>query len=426
VIASLRHPRTTVRWRLTLLYGGLFLASGVALLAITYTLVDHATYSRQPGYIAIRAHVPTYVVNPAHRGQLVHRIATLLRSRPGQIASGIVVAAQRGSDLHQLLIESGIALAIMVLIASALGWVLAGRVLRPLRTITVSTRELSETNLHRRLALHGPRDELRLLADTIDGLLERLEAAFESERQFVASASHELRTPLTAARALLEMVISDPAATVGTYREVCGQVLEESAHQEQLIEALLALAHAQRGSDQREQIDLAATVAGVLPALAARRDDVEVEAELDDAPLLGDRRLVERLVSNLLDNAIRHNIPGCHVSVRAGSEQGSATLTIINTGPEVPGDHLPRLLEPFQRLDAECTHGDDRGLGLGLSITAAIAATHHAELSLVPHERGGLEARVRFAALPGQPRISSNASRIDERIVSGSVTASRS
>ena len=184
------------------------------------------------------------------------RLQKLLESPSGRRVILNVQSGQRISDLHQLVIESSIALAIMAIISGALGWVVAGRVLAPLRTMTAATQQMSEVNLHERLAIQGPPDELRQLADTIDGLLERLEGAFDAQRRFVANASHELRTPLTTVRALLEMVLSDPRATVGTFRTTCRQVLEESAQQEQLIDALLALAQGQRGIDSRESIDL--------------------------------------------------------------------------------------------------------------------------------------------------------------------------
>ena len=252
--------RTTVRWRLTLLYGGLFLACGAALLAITYTLVDHAASGGvglihtqvTPAPQFVRAAPGRGFVTPASLPSgltAAQRLAIrrVLRSRPGRIAIRIAGSTQRIADLHQLVIESGIALAIMALISGALGWVVAGRVLAPLRTMTTATRAISEANLHQRLALTGPRDELRQLADTIDGLLGRLQSAFDAQRRFVANASHELRTPLTAARALLELAISDPGATVESFRQTCRQVLEEGERQEQLIGALLALAQGQRG-----------------------------------------------------------------------------------------------------------------------------------------------------------------------------------
>jgi signal transduction histidine kinase len=249
----LRHPKTTVRWRLTVLYGGLFLVCGAALLAITYTLVDHATVTPFRTFVnrdqLSRSAPPNFDRATTIRGlahppqsRLPEPIQKLLKTRDGRLAILTLGSAQRISDLHQLVIESSIALAIMAIISGALGWMVAGRVLAPLRTMTAATQQMTEANLHERLAMTGPPDELRQLADTIDGLLGRLEGAFDAQRRFVANASHELRTPLTAVRALLEMVLSDPRATVGTFRTTCRQVLEESARQEQLIDALLALA----------------------------------------------------------------------------------------------------------------------------------------------------------------------------------------
>ena len=432
-----RHPKTTVRWRLTLLYGGLFLISGAALLAITYTLVDNAAvFPQGPGVSYIRA-APGGVLARAQAGLVsselqqlaaLHGRATitfppnarfkvagrpvpppierLLRTRSGQKALGQVVYTQRVADLHQLIIESALALALMAIISTALGWVVAGRVLRPLRTMTTAAQEISEENLNRRLAMQGPRDELRQLADTIDGLLGRLEGAFDAQRQFVANASHELRTPLTAVRALLEMVLSDPKATVTTFRATCEQVLDESEQQEQLIEALLTLAQGQRGIDHAEAFDLAAIVGDVLGArdgVAAGRD-VEIGQSLAPATISGDARLVGRLVSNLVDNAIRHNVPGGRVDVSVQSN-GRASLTVVNTGPVVPPEEVDRLLAPFQRLSSQRTSHRD-GLGLGLSIVAAIASAHDAVLAVRARPEGGLQVDVHFpartAAAPAQ------------------------
>jgi signal transduction histidine kinase len=412
-----RYPKTTVRWRLTLLYGGLFLISGAALLAITYTLVDNAAVFPQRSQFTIaprravtfppqgatfegQAVRPTFV--PGHLQQSDQKvpppIARLLKTREGQRAVGAVVFTQRVADLHQLIIESAIALALMALISTALGWVVAGRVLQPLRTMTTTTQEISEANLNRRLSMEGPPDELRQLADTIDGLLGRLEGAFDAQRRFVANASHELRTPLTAVRALLEMVLSDPRATVVTFRATCEQVLEESGQQEQLIEALLTLAQGQRGIDRAETFDLASVVGEVLDSRegAAAARHVEIGRALTPATISGDARLVERLVSNLVDNAIRHNVPGGRVDV-AVQFTGRAALTVTNTGPVVPPEEVDRLLQPFQRLSADRTSHRD-GLGLGLSIVTAIASAHDAVLAVRARPDGGLEIDVHFPA----------------------------
>ena len=426
-----RHPQTTVRWRLTLLYGGLFLISGIALLAITYTLVDHAAVFPQGPRVSFvpngtarpLLHTPTTLnagevaklgnltpqaaktlaANPqvTVAGQrLPLPIQRLLRTRAGQRALGEVVYTQHVADLHQLIIESALALALMAIISTALGWVVAGRVLRPLRTMTVATQEISAENLNQRLAMQGPRDELRQLADTIDGLLGRLEGAFDAQRRFVANASHELRTPLTAVRALLEMVLSDPRATVATFRATCEQVLDESEQQEQLIEALLTLAQGQRGVDHAQAFDLTSVVGEVLDSRegAAASQGVDIGRVLAPATISGDARLIERLVSNLVDNAIRHNTRGGRVDVALRSN-GRATLTVTNTGPVVPPEQVDRLLGPFQRLAAERTsHGE--GLGLGLSIVAAIAQAHGAALAVRARPEGGLEVDVHFPARP--------------------------
>jgi signal transduction histidine kinase len=410
----LRHPRTTVRWRLTLLYGGLFLASGVALLAITYTLVDHATFGRPgPHFVQAQLRAAGIPGPGGPRQQAVHpggpppaalnRLRRLLGTSSGRTAVTFVGSGQRIADLHQLVIESAIALAIMAVISAALGWLVARRVLRPLRTMTAATQQISEVNLHQRLAMQGPRDELRELADTIDGLLQRLEAAFTAQRRFVANASHELRTPLTVARALLEMVIRDPDATVETYRLTCRQVLEEGDQQEQLIDALLTLAQGQRRIDHIAALDLAAITGEVLrarePDLAAL--GLHLDVSLDVAPFSGDRRLVERLVSNLLENALGHNMPNGHVRVQVHATAGQATLAISNSGPLVPAGEVDRLLQPFQRMSADRVgQRDGLGLGLGLSIVTAIASAHDATLDVRPGSDGGLEVEVRFPDVP--------------------------
>jgi signal transduction histidine kinase len=415
----LRHPRTTVRWRLTLLYGGLFLVCGAALLAITYTLVDHATVTSQPFSTGFAYGVPTRppqnksiqriprnVPGYTAKRSLPAPIAQLLKTSAGRHVVLSVGSVQRISDLHQLVIESSIALAIMAIISGALGWVVAGRVLAPLRTMTAATQRISEANLHERLAMEGPRDELRQLADTIDGLLGRLEGAFDAQQRFVANASHELRTPLTAVRALLEMVLTDPRATVGRFRTTCQHVLEESEQQEQLIDALLALAQGQRGIAARERIDLATIAGDVLRAYrgeAAARG-VHVDTSLEPAPVSGDRRLIERLVSNLVDNALRHNAPGGYARVAVGTaETGEIELAVANTGPVVSATDVDRLLRPFERLAGDRV-GHREGLGLGLSIVAAVANAHGAALDVTPGADGGLAVTVRFARAPDAGR----------------------
>jgi signal transduction histidine kinase len=309
----------------------------------------------------------------------------------------LVNSQQRISDLHSLEVESGIALAIMTVISGLLGWFVAGRVLRPLRTIAATTQQISEENLHQRLAIPGPRDELRRLADTIDGLLERLEGAFDAQRRFVANASHELRTPLTATRAVLELALEDPDASVATFKEACRAAIEEGEQQELLIDALLALAQGQRGLEWREPLELATLTEKLLTAFEpdAAEAGVRFEVALSSAPISGDRRLIERLLSNLIENAVVHNRPNGSVSVRVESRAGRARLAISNTGPPVPAAEIDRLLQPFQRLVPDRV-GDGNGLGLGLSIVAAIAAAHDATLEIRSGADGGLEIEMSF------------------------------
>ena len=378
-----RLPRRTVRLRLTALYGGLFLACGTGLLAITNILARSLPW---PAF-----HAPGTAHRPVGGPGYLH----VIRRSAGFAQQ---VAQQHAAALNQLLAVSAIALAIMAIASVALGWLVAGRVLRPLREMTATARAISEDNLHQRLAVPGPGDELKDLGDTIDSLLERLQAAFGAQRNFVASASHELRTPLTLTRTLLQMALTDPTPTLASYRTTCQDLLEASGQQEQLIEALLTLARSQRGLDHREPADLAAITWDVLaphePAAAAR--GLAIDASIAPAPVLGDARLLQRLATNLIDNAIRHNIPGGRISIRVTADGQHPSLTITNTGPVIPPGEVTRLLQPFQRLAARPADGEGLGLGLGLSIAAAIAKAHHANLTISPGPHGGLDIGITF------------------------------
>ena len=287
----------------------------------------------------------------------------------------------------------------MVVVSVALGWMMAGRVLRPMREMTAAARAISEDNLSERLAVPGPGDELKDLGDTIDGLLDRVQAAFDAQRNFAASASHELRTPLTLSKTLLQMALTDPHPTLATYRATCQDVLEAGEHQEQLIEALLTLARSQRGLDHRESLDLAAITRNALPTFQqdATARGLTVNASITTAPVLGDACLLQRLAANLIDNAIRHNIPGGQVDIQVTGRAGRPWLKITNTGPVIPADQASRLLQPFQRLPA-ARAASDEGLGLGLPIAAAIAKAHHATLGVSPGPDGGLNIDLTFPA----------------------------
>lgn len=442
----LRLPRRTARLRLTALYGGLFLLFGAALVAVTYALYERATSFSKPQLPRI-PHTPAiqslqllpFSSKPlAPIGQSVpdqlqqvqqklalaqHQFAAgtsgplvttdqQLQQDQHQLAqatnhlaqavhalaqSSTAQAAQRAADSHQLLVNSGIALAIVALLALLAGWLVAGRMLRPIRTITRTARRISSTSLHERLALTGPEDELKELGDTLDDLFGRLDAAFEAQRRFVANASHELRTPLTAERTLLQVALDDPETTVADWRTTAREVLASSDEQARLIDALLTLASSEGGLNGREAVDLATIVGATLVDIEPEIDqrEIHIEGATSLAPLDGDPLLVERLVVNLLTNAIRHNEVGGRVEVATGVKGGKAVLTVTNTGPRVPPAQLERLFQPFQRLDARRAHYKD-GHGLGLSIVRAIASAHGATIAARPLADGGLSVSVIF------------------------------
>jgi PPOX class probable F420-dependent enzyme len=342
-IATRPHlPRRTVRLRLTLLYGTLFLVSGALLLGITYALVNRATSGPATITLPDGSTVSLSELPGAQAGNGTAEVSTSGGSASGQVPSvkdvRSLVSRQHDDQMRELLIQSGIALGVMSVLSVVLGWVVAGRVLRPLRTITTTTRDISATSLHQRLGLDGPDDELKDLGDTIDHLLSRLERAFEAQRQFVANASHELRTPLARQRTVAQVALDDPTATVGSLRTAHERVLAAGADQERLIEALLTLARGQAGLNRRDPIDLADVTATVIRGrrAAASRAGLELRAELGPAFAVGDARLAEQLVANLVDNAIRHNHPGGRISIVTGTRTGGAVLSVSNTGPIVP------------------------------------------------------------------------------------------
>jgi signal transduction histidine kinase len=410
-------PRRTVRLRLTLLYGALFLVSGAALLAVTYVLVSRATdgvniYQGPNGMLGAVVRSPQSSSRPkGSRGVNITQQGDSPKLTPRQAEAQArrveTLAAQQHSDqLHQLLVQSGIALAIMAVLSIALGWFIAGRVLRPLRTITASTRTISATNLHERLALQGPDDELTELGDTIDALLARLEASFSAQRAFVANASHELRTPLARQRAVVQVALDDPDATVASLRAAHERVLAAGEQQERLIEALLTLTRGHAGVARRESLDLAAITG---EALGGRRTEavrrgLHVDAALAPAPTSGDPRLVERLVVNLVDNALRHNALGGRVQVTTMTNNGHAVLAISNDGPVIHASDVDRIFLPLQRLHPDRA-GHAEGLGLGLSIVQAVAGAHDAALETRVRPEGGLEITVHFPRCGAEPGL---------------------
>ena len=416
-----RLPVPTIRLRLTAIYGGLFAVSGAALLAITYLLVRQATSSASCYSQPQKGNVCVSGTTPGNAGNL----STTTRGNAGGLSGSAaqlkaLAAGQHAAMLHQLVIQSAIALAIMLAASLALGWIIAGRVVRPIRVITGAAQNISATSLHERLALTGPDDELKKLGDTIDALLGRLEGAFEAQRHFAANVSHELRTPLTVMRAVMQMALTDPAATTLTFQAACQDVLTEGEHAERIIEALLVLARGERGLDHSEPFDLADIAAQILQAraLEAARRGLRVGAATAPAPAEGDPRLAERLVANLVDNALRHNVPGGEVTVTTGTESGRSFISVANTGPKMPPDAPARLFQPFQRLGPDpADHGG--GLGLGLSIVQAIARAHHADLAARARPDGGLHVRAAFPRGRPRPPASRSATQAATTTLSG-------
>ena len=393
----LRLPAPTIRLRLTLVYGLVFLVTGAALLTIGYELVRHNLDSRQ----GVRFELRKRGVAPPAGAPFFGRQLAFNPGSPEAKVAEAVRAQLRDQSLHRLLIEYLLALGVMTVVSVAAGWLLAGRALRPLREITATARRVSGENLGERIALVGPADELKELADTFDGMLARLDAAFASQRHFVANASHELRTPLAIMRTEVDVALADDDAEVGELRAMGDAVRETIDRCERLIESLLMLARSEAGSSPGEQLDLAALAADCVTDLRGRADRVgiTVQTELEPAWTQGEPRLIERMIANLIDNGIRHNEPGGDLSIRTQMAGKAATLTVANGGAVIDPEAAAQLTEPFRRLERESD-----GFGLGLSIVQAVVWAHRGTLLVAAHASGGLEVRIE---LPGAAAASS-------------------
>jgi len=376
------HP---LRLRLTLLYCLVSMMSSAVLLVIMWALGRSLNMEAPPLFESTSRPPPS--PPPPHLGGA--------ESMP---LPGIDAGGSSGGRLVQPLI----ALAIMAVISLFLGWLIAGRVLRPVLTMTERLHQISERNVHERLALPGRRNELKDLADTVDGLLGRLESALDAHKRFVANAAHEMRTPLTVERALLEEPLIDPAASLESFRSNFERLLVISDQRGQLLESLLALSNSEHGRGADEMVDLADLVERTLRERApeAEQRGLQVETSLQPARIPGDPVLLGRLLVNLCDNAIHHNVPGGTVEVSVRRKIGRVVLTVANTGEVIPSDQVDRLFEPFQRLHRT----DDGGHhGLGLSIVRAITRAHDATLSARPRPQGGLVVEVAFPVIVADP-----------------------
>ncbi|MGW0334238.1 sensor histidine kinase [Streptomyces sp. NPDC003011] len=383
--------RPTIRIRLTLLYGGMFLIAGILLLSIIYLLAAQALNTgNQPlfkieGGTDIRVtsdYCPTVTSGTLKLPQFNAAIAEC-------------VDRQRQVALDNLLSRSLLALLGLAIIAFAFGYAMAGRVLSPLGRITRTARAVAGSDLSRRIELDGPDDELKELADTFDEMLERLQRAFTAQQRFVGNASHELRTPLAISRTLLEVHLSDPDAPM-ELQQLGKTLLATNERSEQLVEGLLLLARSDNQIVERKPVDLAEVAEQAVDQVHAEAEakGVLIRGEQKPAVVQGNGVLLERIALNLVQNAVRYNVPeGGWVEVTTEIQHGQAMLVVSNTGPVVPAYEIDNLFEPFRRLRTERT-GSDKGVGLGLSIARSVARAHGGHISAQPREGGGLVMRV--------------------------------
>jgi signal transduction histidine kinase len=330
-------------------------------------------------------------------GLLIRSGSTSVTAHPGGIPP--INAPQFNG--RQFAFGAAIVAVIALAVAVAVAWWVAGRFLRPLREMNDNAQEISSTNLHRRLEVAGPEDELTELGRTLDGLFGRLEGSFESQRRFVANASHELRTPLAGQRTLLQVALADPEASTQSLRLACEEVLALGARQERLIDALLTLASSEQGLEARDPLDLAVLLDGVVASRRelATRVGVTVQVSTAPAPASGEASLIESLIANLLDNALEYNRPGGTVEVATSRSGGESRIAISNTGPVVAAADVDRLFNAFERLGADRASRSS-GHGLGLAIVKAIAVAHGAVVTAVPRPEGGLHVVVNFPESP--------------------------
>ena len=388
-------PAPTIRLRLTVLYGLVFLLTGAVLLTFGYALVRHNLDAG--GNIRAELRKLGLPAPPARR--IFGRGFGFAPGSPEFTFASALRAQLRSDALHRLLVEYLFALGVMTMIAVGTGWLLAGRALRPLRHITATARRVSGENLGERIALRGPADELKELADTFDGMLVRLDAAFGSQRHFVANASHELRTPLAIMRTEVDVALADPDASVAELRAM-GEAIRETVDRcERLIESLLVLARSEAAAGREEPVDLAALAGDCITDLRAQADEarVRVSDELEPAWTKGEPGLLERMIANLLDNGIRHNEPGGFLRVATRVRDGVARLTVANGGPAIDPAEAARLMEPFRRLDRSVA-----GFGLGLSIVRSVAVAHRGGAVLRARADGGIEVEVELPAVPAR------------------------
>jgi signal transduction histidine kinase len=396
-----------VRTRLTLLYAALFFAAGLALLAITYGILASSLPASPPASLTTSSqesnllHQACKTAGYVSKGKGQPPVAipqdlTQCKQAKAAIYAGTAAGmqAQRQQALSNLLRSALIGLGLITVASGGLGWFMSGRMLRPVRVITETARRASEQHLGERLALTGARDELKELADTFDDMLERLDAAFATQRRFVANASHELRTPLTVMRTAIDVTLAGPSPTARQLTDMAARVRRSIDRADTMVEALLTLAVSDQGKLSTEFADLATWAEDAVDAAAPEieRLGLNVDAKLGPAETTGDPQLLERMITNLVDNAVRHNEPGGWIRLRTGSKNAAVYLEIANSGPFVPDDAVPSLLEPFRRMEPRTGVRD--GVGLGLSIARSVVTAHRGTVTARSRPVGGLDISV--------------------------------
>jgi len=405
--ARLTRPnRLTLRTRLTALYTVVFVLAAGALLALTLVLVssslDRAAATDSPAQQQYRANLEA-ALRQADQAAASGKPDAALQKKRAEMKRQLIEAnalsgdTVRADTVKTLLGASLLALVVLVPASGLGGWLLAGRTLRPVGAITEAARRASETRLHERLALRGPRDEITNLADTFDTMLDRLEHAFDAQRRFVANASHELRTPLAVARTAVEVTLAKPQRTPEHLEQMAADVHGALNRAEHLVEGLLTLTRSQHLTHASEPADLATAAQDALDLDANEIDSraLAVHTRLEPAPVTGDRALLDRLVSNLIDNAVRHNRPDGWLSVHTHHDGQHAVITVVNTGPPIEPARVPELFQPFHRADGPA-RSNSNGLGLGLSIVRAVADAHHAQTTAAARPDGGFAITVRL------------------------------
>ncbi len=369
-----RWWRPTIRVRLTVLYAAAFFVAGAVLVLFMYL---YLILNHQSGQASVQHLAP----------DIQHAVTAQ-------------VLQDRQETLNTMLVASLVMLGVFGVVATGFGWLLAGRALEPLQQITATARRVADRSLHERIALEGPNDEIKELADTFDGMLERLDRAFDSQRRFVANASHELRTPLTINRTLIEVAIDSPGASE-SLRQLGANLLAVNQRHERLIDGLLTLAGSEQRLIQLTAVDLADIARHITTESQDSADmtGIEIRSSLGSAPVSGNPALLERLVHNLIDNAIRYNLSEKGwISIRTGTDQGQAFVEVENTGPTVPAYEVANLFEPFRRLPGNERRAAGSGAGLGLSIVRSVAHAHQGNVEATPRAEGGLRVRVRLPA----------------------------